>query len=393
MSTKIKIVLAILLCVYSMQVTAQEEPKKYELGGYISNMQSVQFEDIHGLWINDNLIHNRLNFDWYPGERLSFKMGVRNRIFTGESLKIISNYGEFLSASELGIMDLNWNVINEQSVILNTSIDRLYFQYQTDKFSATVGRQRINWGKTFAWNPNDIFNAYSFFDFDYVERPGSEAVRLEYYTGMVSSIELAAKIDKNEDITVAALWRFNKWNYDFQTIAGIFNSEEYVIGGGWSGAIKSLDFKGEFTYLHPKDNMSDTTGQFIGSISAGYTFPNSFNLMFEFLYSDIPEDGISNFAEYYYQALSVKTLSFTEYNIFGQASYQITPLLMGTVSCMYYPKINGYFVGPTFDYSFTDNLFASVVVQTFSGEMKDPVTQEINRANATYAFLRLKWSF
>ncbi len=393
MEFKIKMVFLTMLCACFSGIYAQDEPKKYELGGYISNMQSVQFEDSKGVWMNDNLIHNRLNFDWYPNDKLTLKMGVRNRIFTGESVKSIPNYNDFISSSELGIMDLNWNVINEQSIILNTNIDRLYFQYQTEKFSATVGRQRINWSKTFAWNPNDIFNAYSFFDFDYIERPGSDAVRLEYYTGMVSSIELAAKIDINEEVTAAALWRFNKWKYDFQALAGIFNSREYVVGGGWSGAIKSLDFKGEFTYLHPKDNMSDTTGQFIGSISAGYTFPNSFNLMFEFLYSDIPEDGISDFSEYYYQPLSVKTLSFTEYNIFGQASYQITPLLMGTVSCMFYPKIKGYFVGPSFDYSFADNLFASVVVQTFSGETKDPDTEEISKANATYAFLRLKWSF
>jgi hypothetical protein len=199
MNAKIKTVVMFIFCFNFSVGFAQDEPKKLELSGYISNMQSVQFEDIKGLWINDNLIHNRLNFDWYVSDKLTFKMGVRNRIFTGESLKLIPNYGEFIGDSELGIMDLNWNVINEQSVILNTNIDRLYFQYQTDKFSATVGRQRINWGKAFAWNPNDIFNAYSFFDFDYVERPGSDAVRLEYYTGMVSSIELAAKIDKNED--------------------------------------------------------------------------------------------------------------------------------------------------------------------------------------------------
>ena len=393
MNATIKTVVVLFLCLNFSYVFAQDEPKKLELSGYISNMQTVQFEDIDGIWINDNLIHNRLNFGWYPSEKLTFKMGIRNRIFTGESVKLIPDYGDFISSSEQGIFDLNWNVINEQSVILNANIDRLYFQYQTEKFCATVGRQRINWGRTFAWNPNDIFNAYSFFDFDYVERPGSDAVRLEYYTGMVSSVELAAKIDKNEDITAAALWRFNKWNYDFQTMAGIFNSNEYVVGGAWSGAIKSLDFKGEFSYLHPKDNMNDTTGQFIGSISAGYTFPNSFNLMFEFLYTDILDDGISDFSEYYYQPLSVKSLSFTEYNLFGQASYQITPLLTGTVACMYYPKIKGYFIGPTFDYSFTDNLFASVVVQTFSGKMKDMNTAEERRMNATYAFLRLKWSF
>lgn len=393
MNAKLKILVLLIFCLNYFHSLAQDEPKKTELSGYVSNMQSVQFEDIKGVWINDNLIHNRLNFDWYPNDRFTFKVGARNRIFTGESLKLFSNYSDFIGDSELGIIDMNWNFVNEQSVIINTNIDRLYLQYQTEKFSATVGRQRINWGKTFAWNPNDIFNAYSFFDFDYVERPGSDAVRLEYYTGMVSSIELAAKIDKNEDVTAAVLWRFNKWNYDFQTMVGILNSSEYTVGGGWSGAIKSLDFKGEFTYLHPKDNMSDTTGQFIGSVSAGYTFPNSLNLMVEFMYTDIPETGINNFYDYYYQPLSVKNLSFTEYNIFSQVSYQITPLLMGTISGMYYPNIKGYFIGPTFDYSFTDNLFASIVVQTFSGKIADPLTSEESRMNLTYAFLRLKWSF
>ncbi len=372
---------------------AQEATKKYEFGGYLTNMQSIQFEDIHGDWINDNLIHNRLNFDWYPNEKFTFKLGLRNRIFTGESIKLIPDYGGFIAASELGIMDLSWNVIDEPSVIMNMNIDRLYFQYEKGNFSATLGRQRINWGKTFAWNPNDLFNAYSFFDFDYVEKPGSDAIRLQYYTSSISSIELAAKIDKNEDITAAALWRFNQWNYDFQLLAGLFNSNEYAIGGGWSGAINSLDFKGEFTYLHPKDNMSDTSGQFIGSISAGYSFANTLSLTFEFLYTDIVGNGINDFYQYYYQPLSLKTLSFTEYNFFGQASYQITPLLSGSFAFMYYPKINGYFIGPAFDYSFTDNLFASIVIQNFSGEMKDPISTETNRNYATYAFLRLKWSF
>ena len=389
-----KICLIVLFVLFIIQVKAQTDSlKKWELGGYINNMQSVQFEDIHGEWTNDNLIHNRMNFDWFPNDRLTFKMGLRNRIFTGESIKLIPDYAHFIDESELGIMDLSWNVISEPSVLLNMNIDRLYFQYEKGKFSATVGRQRINWGKTFVWNPNDIFNAYSFFDFDYAERPGSDAIRLQYYTGMVSSVELAAKIDKNEDITAAALWRFNKWDYDFQLMAGVLNSSEYAMGGGWSGAIKSLHFKGEFSYLHRKDNMSDTSGQFIASVSVGYTFQSGFDLKFEFLYSDIPVGGISNFFEYYYMPLSVKTLSFTEYNIFGQASYQITPLLFGTVSCMYYPKLKGYFVGPSFDYSFTDNLSASVVVQTFSGEMEDPISFEKSRNYATYAFLRLKWSF
>ena len=53
-----------------------------------------------------------------------------------------------------------------------------------------IGRQRINWGVNLAWNPNDLFNAYSLIDFDYQERPGSDAIRFQYYMGDLSVLNL-----------------------------------------------------------------------------------------------------------------------------------------------------------------------------------------------------------
>ena len=92
--------------------------------------------------------------------------------------------------SDQGFVDLSWNILNEQSFFLNTTIDRLWVDLNYGKFQARIGRQRINWGQTLVWNPNDIFNAYSFFDFDYIERPGSDAVRLQYYPGSSSALKL-----------------------------------------------------------------------------------------------------------------------------------------------------------------------------------------------------------
>lgn len=394
--------ITLIFLLLSINVFSQEKLKKWELKGYVTNMQSVQFTDIKGTWLNDNLINNRLDFTWYPNDKWKFNTGLRNRIFTGESIKLIPGYSQLLLDAEQGWMNMSWNVIDEQSVIMNMNIDRLFLQYETGNFSATVGRQRINWGKSYVWNPNDLFNTYSFFDFDYPEKPGSDAIRLQYYTGMSSSVELAAKINtiktdtlRNEEnrYTLAALWRFNKFNYDFQLMSGIYETDELAFGAGWSGAIKHIDFKGEISYLHPKDKMKDTSGQFIASVSLGYMFPSTLNLQLEFLYTDIPTNGINNFYQYYYQPLSVKTLSFTEYNLFAQIGYQITPLFTANFAGMYYPKIKGYYFGPTFDYSFTDNLFASIVIQTFSGETPDPVSGKEIRNNATFAFLRLKWSF
>ncbi|MCF6239983.1 MAG: hypothetical protein L3J74_01410 [Bacteroidales bacterium] len=399
---KRSIILWSILFLVNTYLFSQEELKNWELSGYITNMQTVQFQNIDSNWINDNLIHNRINFTWYPNDKWTFKIAMRNRIFTGESVKLIPGYADLLKDADQGFLNLNRNIIKAQSAVLNTTIDRLLLQYETGKFIATIGRQRINWGKTFVWNPNDLFNAYSFFDFDYPEKPGSDALRLQYYTGIASSVELAANIKtiKNQlgnteenKYTIAALWRFNKWEYDFQILAGYFENKDITLGGAWSGSVKNWDFKGEFSYLYPDENMKDTSGQFIASIYLGYMFPNSLNLQFEFLYIDIPADGITNFYQYYYQPLSVKTLSFTEYNLFSQISYPISPLLNASFASMYYPKIKGYYIGPSVDYSFTDNLYMSMVVQSFSGETPNPVTGIKERNNATFMFLRLKWNF
>ena len=84
--------------------------------------------------------------------------------------------------------------------VFHIMLDRLYAEYTYKNFEAKVGRQRINWGINMAFNPNDIFNAFSYFDFDYEERPGSDAILLKYYTGIASSIEVAGKMaDSLED--------------------------------------------------------------------------------------------------------------------------------------------------------------------------------------------------
>ncbi len=149
-------------------------------------------------------------------------------------------------------LDLSLNIFNEKSFFLNSTIDRAYVQYTHQNFVATVGRQRINWGQSFVWNPNDIFNVQNYFDFDYIEKPGSDAVRLQYYTGYASDAELAAKLDQDKRLTAAGYFRFNDWNYDFQVLGGLFAGEDLMAGLGWSGSVKGAGFRGETSYFRSK---------------------------------------------------------------------------------------------------------------------------------------------
>ena len=324
----------------------------FELRGYLSNMQSVTIYDINDQWINDNLFHNRLNFFWYSGN-LTASVQFRNRFMYGQTIYMTPGYADRID-NEDNFLDLSFNIFSGKSYFLNSSIDRLYLQYTAGNFVFTGGRQRINWGQTMVWNPNDVFNVQNYFDFDYPEKPGSDAVRIQYYPSFTSTVELAAKLDHNNKLTAAGYYKFNTWGYDFQFLAGLLS--DIFAGFGWAGDIEGAGFRGEVSYFQPKENFRDTSGLLISSVSLDYTFSNSLYLQFEGLYNEMPvEGGINNFYEYYQGSLNVKNMSFSEWNFFAQASYPFTPLINGSISLMYFPDLEAVYSGPTINYSLTNN--------------------------------------
>jgi hypothetical protein len=55
---------------------------------------------------------------------------------------------------------------------------------------------------------------------------------------------------------------------------------------------------------------------------------------------------------------------------------------------MFFPKLNGFFAGPSLELSLRDNLDLSLIVQHFAVELQSGSVQK-----ATLGFLRVKWSF
>ena len=367
------------------------EGSPFELKGYLTNMQSVMFENPDESWIADNLFHNRLNFFYY-GNNLSASLQFRNRLMYGGSFNMFQGYDRLIE-QDIGWMDLSWNLLSGNSYVLNSTIDRVWLKYSTGVFEATVGRQRINWGQTFVWNVNDIFNAYSYFDFDYEERPGSDAVRLQFYPNYTSTIEIAAKLDSANKVTAAALYRVNVFSYDIQFLAGVLNEEDYIGGVGWSGNIGGAGFRAEGTYFHPVDKPKDTTGMVMFSAGLDYAFPSTLMLQAEYLYSSNPLSASSGLLDIYAGPLTVKQLAFAEHSLFAAGSYQITPLFQATLAGMYFPELKGFFAGPSMTYNVLDNVDLSFFLQYFNAENKNPASGRITRQQISLLFLRLKWNF
>jgi hypothetical protein len=375
------LILAVLIC----KVSLSQENKPFTLNGYVSTMQSVMFDSIKGTFINENLIHNRLNFKGYAGKNISFGIELRNRLYTGDNVENNDGYADLIGTDE-GLFDLSWNILNENSFILNTTIDRYWLDLNYGKFQARIGRQRINWGQTFVWNPNDIFNTYSFFDVDYVERPGSDAVRLQYYPGSSSALEFAIKANSDKDITTAALYRFNKWGYDIQFLAGYLNGEDYVAGTGWSGSLGSISFRGEASWFQPSKHFSDSAGRGLFTIGLDKVFKNNSMVQIQIMYCNDPV-AFSSFGSFYTGDLSAKDLAFSRFTAFGQFSIPANPLLNLSLSAMWFPDLSGFFAGPSLDYSLAENIDLSVFWQYFESTMSGAKTR------MNLGFLRLKYSF
>lgn len=380
----------ILACIAQL-IQAQTDNPVLTLDGYLSNMQMVMFQDISKDWVTENLFHNRLNIHWYPVKNITGTLQVRNRLIYGETVRNTPGYAKNIDNSD-GLLDLSLNIASGNSFVLNSAIDRLWLQATTGKLVTTVGRQRINWGQNLVWNPNDVFNVYSYFDVDYEERPGSDAIRFQFYPELNSTAELAAKIDSGKNITAAGLYRFNILNYDIQFLGGILNTEDYVAGLGFSGNLKGAALRGEMTWFRSIDNFDDTVAYVMTSLGLDYVFNNSLMVQFEFLFSDLPLSSL-RILELYSGPLSVKNLAFTRYSIFGAMSYPINPLLQGSFAIMYFPEMKGFFMGPSVTYSIDNNLDLSFFFQFFSGETEQLPGPGKSREKLALSFLRMRWNF
>jgi hypothetical protein len=383
---KALIVTWLLLFNFNLFLFPQEEKRnRFEINGYLTSLESAMFDSISDPFIFENTLHNRLNTKLFVGDRLTFTAELRNRLFTGDMVRSWPGYSGMIG-EDAGWADMSWNMANENSFLLNSTVDRLWVEYNAGKFQATIGRQRINWGQTFVWNPNDIFNAYSFFDFDYTERPGSDAVRLQYYTSSSSALEIAVKSDHDKDVTAAALWRFTKWNYDIQFLGGYSNSSDLVAGTGWSGAIGSYSFRGEGTWFRPVKSFSDTTSTYLLTAGIDRVFEKNSMLQFQVMYCNRPLE-LNNIAMLYARDLTAKDLAFSEFSAFGQFTWAINPLANLGVSAMWFPDLKGYFTGPSFDYSLSENTDFSVLWQHFKTETGGKDTP------LNICFLRIRYSF
>lgn len=371
-----------LFLVLMLPALARAQSSFFDISGYLKFLSAASTYPNLDKTLYDQLVHARINTAWHPSKSLRGELDLRTRVYWGDSVRDIPHFQDQVTTDyDFGNLDaVLWS---ERNSISYAQIDRLWLDYSASKLELTLGRQRIAWGTALVWNVIDLYNPKSVLDFDYEEKPGTDAIRLQYYTGPVSKVEVAAKPGKTADQTiVSALYSMNAFGTDFYGVGGIRNNR-WVAGGAWAGSILKGGFRGEFLVSQAPNKTESTVPpvpEIFGSsifaydrpvasvvLSADYTFPNTFYVHTECLYNS---NGKTKYAGVFGQeALDAGMLSPARWSLYQEFAYDVTPLMRATIYGIFNPVDHSSILVPMVTYSLKTNLDLLVIGQLASGKL------------------------
>ena len=392
--TRATVVAALVACLIQVagvhaQIPGVRPERSYSVGGYVKYLtRTVIPRSGSNAW--DHLIHQRFNFEYRWSDNLSFSAGMRNRLLWGDSLDM-PHFDDLVTADP-GYLDLSFNWLNEDGVLGNTTFDRLYLAWQLNSWKVRAGRQRVNWGMSTLWNPNDLFNVYSIYDFDYEERPGIDALLVSRSLAFASQFEVVWGLGENWDETsLAGRYRFNTTGYDVQLLGGK-NWIDLVLGAGFAGSLRGAGFNGEVSYFHPY--VDDWQGKpqrssLVATLETNYSVSGMRNLTWKasVLYTGNPQDPVSALI-YLNQPLTARTISFTRWTAYGDVSFDIISLSRQTFGSTLYDDGSWYLMA-TNVYSLANDWQLLFVWQHFDG----PQDSLFGEDPADMIYARIRFSF
>ena len=390
---KINVTITLLLCVVeSFQISAQTDSGAInkdeaipilKLNGYIKDLNIFTVPIAPIKFQYTQLVHNRINMK-LAANKVSAALEIRNRFFWGDAPRGKSSFLKQLK-NQHEWMDLSHAWLSKNNAVMHSNIERFWMEYREEKWSVKAGRQRINWGMNNSWNPNDIFNSYNMFDFDYEERAGVDGIRFQYQPKEFTGLELALRLGRKPNETTTAIkYNFNHQSYDWQMLAGIYNNN-ITAGIGWQGSIGEMGFKGETQAFKRKFHP----GYLINSsIEMDYILKNGWYLFTAILYNG---QGITKPLRDW-SGLSFENnpenLMPTRWNLIGGCTKEIKTLFTGRISIVYAPFANLMITIPSLTYGIATNVDVDFFAQSYLAQ-----TEGKFKAISHSIFIRGKWSF
>jgi len=375
--------LGFVLLAFSTSAQDSIKVSNFKLSGYVKYLETQNFDNLSKSNLATHLLHNRLRFKWNVIPKMTIQAEVRNRVFWGTSVESNPYFVQYLSNSN-DFLNLSGAWLEQSGWVGYSTFDRLFVDWKGKNQNIRIGRQRINWGISSIWNPNDIFNAYNFLDVDYEERPGSDAIKYQRNWENLSSLDVVyARTGKSGSIA-AAKYFFNKWNFDFQAIAGKYQ-EVGTFGIGFAGSWGDAGLKGEIQhYLNSVSILAQTNA----TLGIDYMFSKGWYVSSAYLYNSLGITEPLNFGQSINLNLSSRNLMPTKHNVLLMGSKQLSPLSTLSLTSIYAPGTKLLIGMPSFSYSLSNQMELNLFWQSFWMSYQSEF-----RSISNVLMGRIRWSF
>lgn len=389
-----KYLLALIPAIVNANVPGVAPSEPYSIDGYLKYTSAYTTYDNKDSNV-DHLLTLRLNAEYQLNDHWLFNSSIRNQLkyINSESN---NQYSTSLNESN-DYFDLSHNWIEKNNRIGSSDFDRFYLDWSDQDYLVRIGRFRVNWGMTTIWNPNDIFNAYSLYETDYPERPGTDALYITKTLNYASELNWVYSPNKNRKLDGYSIrYLFNTFNWDGQTIFS-YTQLNTVVGLGFSGDVKGAAIRGESSWFEPnQSSWTNDDGQTeyleratVSSVEASYSFSGQGNWTTTgaVLHMSNPY-STTEMMNSIGTATSVRSLSFTEFTVYFDIGFDWTPLHRMTFMSSYYQD-DSFFYGFSSNYSVSNNASLTIVLQRFDGRSNSVFGKEANTyvsANINLAF-------
>lgn len=329
----------------------------------------------------------RLMVDAGFGESISFEMhAVQNYI----PLDLQTGGSNLITLRDVERSDLlDWSFDASRSHLL---IDRLNFQYRSDKVSLKVGRQPVNLAATFYFSPNDFFAPFAAQTFFRSYKAGVDAVRADIQIGEFSQLTIISVLGyaidpvgdngwskRSSSARNAYLTRASTVVADFEIalLAGSVK-KDVVIGTDFQGELfEWLGIRGEGHVNFPDQAGLKRSVEF--SLGMEHRWENTLTLRAEQFYHG---GGAASRAAYTLPSPSQGVYMARNYSAFG-ASYEFTPLLSGDMTVIHNWVDDSSLLAVYALYSLSDESELAFSATTTRGDR--PVGARINSEFGLYA--------
>lgn len=338
---------------FSLSIIAQPD---FQISGYAVNMAIYQpATDLNIVKLDDqffNLTRLRikpsLNFGYSTRIDLHYEI---NSLYMNKSSFGIFDLNSISNRRQ--IVDLNWNVINEDNLITNHYVDRLSIRHEMNWGNVEIGRQRISWGTGRIWNPTDLFNPINPANFTKIEKDGADAISTMIYLGSFTDLNIVYNpTDDFNQSNYGFRFRTNYAQYDFALIGGYFD-KRIVAGLDFAGSLFDAGIRGEGIFSIANKNDEESFLKFI--LGADYQFSPELYAVVEYQFNG---EGKTQKADYELTRLtSGEILNLSRNYLHTGISYQITPLLNFSVNNTFNLNDGSGFFGFSAYYSITSDFY------------------------------------